>query len=273
MRNMNVKNVKSWRKLRDFVGELRDSNDEFLWRGQRDATWKLSSTIYRFFESQSVPQNDRMDYENRTVKFFQRRVKSARDLEIKISEKSEILVLMQHYGCPTCMLDWSKSPFVALYFAIEEQSASAALFGLNLTKYQALVGEKVALDDYDGSILSWIPGRVFGHLQRDRVTFPIPLVPEPITDREYNQQTAFLVDLQHEKPLEDCFLGDVNDYLWKLEFGRSMRSSIVSDLLSMNIDGYHLFQGLHGIALRSKEYLLGEKDFGYTTDDPNFRPL
>ena len=270
---MNVKNVKSWRELRDFVGDLRDSNDEFLWRGQRDATWKLSSTIYRFFESQFIPQNDRMDYENRAVEFFQRRVKSARDLEVKISEKSEILALMQHYGCPTRMLDWSKSPFVALYFAIEEQSAKAALFGLNLTKYQALVGEKVVLDDYDGSVLSWIPRRVFGHLQRDSVTFPIPLVPEPITDREYNQQTAFLVDLQHEKPLEDCFLGDVNDYLWKLEFGRSMRPSIVSDLLSMNIDGYHLFQGLHGIALRSKEYMLGEKDFGHTTDDPNFRPL
>lgn len=270
---MNIKNVKSWRELRDFISELRDSSDEFLWRGQRDAAWKLSSTIYRFFESQSIPQHDRLPYENRAEEFFQLCVKRSRDLKIKISIRPNVLVLMQHYGCPTRMLDWSKSPFVALHFAVEEQSETAALFGLNLTKYQALVSQKVVIDDYDGGVLSWIPKRVFGHLQRDGVTFPIPLVPEPITDREYNQQTAFLVDLQHEKPLEDCFLGDANDYLWKLEFGRSMRPSIVSDLLSMNIDGYHLFQGLHGIALRSKEYLLGEKDFGHTTGSLNFKAL
>ena len=267
---MNNKSIESWRELRDFVGELRGCSDEFLWRGQRDAAWKLSSTIYRFFESQSVPQDNRLDYESRAIVFFQRCVKSAQDVVIEVREKSELLVLMQHYGCPTRMLDWSKSPFVALHFAVEEQSETAALFGLNLTKYQALVGERVVLDDYDGGVLSCIPSRIFEHLQRDGVTFPIPLVPEPISDREYNQQTAFLVDLQLEKPLEDCFLGDANDYLWKLEFGRSMRSSLVSDLLAMNIDGHHLFQGLHGIALRSKEYLLGDKDFGHTMGNPNY---
>ena len=267
---MNIKNVESWRELRDFIGELRDSSDEFLWRGQRDASWKLSSTIYRFFESQAVAQNDRQPFETRAERFFQRRLKSPQDLKIEVVERSDLLVLMQHYGSPTRMLDWSKSPFVALHFALEEQRSTAALFGLNLTKYQALVSQNVVLDDYDGGVLSWIPRRVFGHLETQNITFPIPLVPEPITDREHKQQTAFLVDLQHEKPLEDCLIGDANDYLWKLEFGRRVRPSIVSDLLAMNIDGYHLFQGIEGIALRSKEYLLGEKNFGDTTGDKDF---
>ena len=52
---MNVINIKSWKELQNLVSDLRNSGDEFLWRGQRNSSWKLSSTSYRFFESQSIP--------------------------------------------------------------------------------------------------------------------------------------------------------------------------------------------------------------------------
>ena len=215
---MNVNKHENWAELKRQIEQLQDGGDEFLWRGQSNSTWKLKSSIYRFFETQDILKEDRRERENQAEQFFVDYVNNSPDAKFNLVHKSQILMLMQHYGCPTRMLDWSKSPYIATFFAIQDLSRIGAIFALNLTKYQSLVRDNVILDDYDGSVLQVIPKRVFGHLERGEITFPIPLITKPITPREAEQQTAFLVDMQLEKSLEDCFIGNTCDYLWKFEF-------------------------------------------------------
>ncbi len=131
---MNVNKHENWAELKRQIEQLQDGGDEFLWRGQSNSTWKLKSSIYRFFETQDILKEDRRERENQAEQFFVDYVNNSPDAKFNLVHKSQILMLMQHYGCPTRMLDWSKSPYIATFFAIQDLSRIGAIFAIILIK-------------------------------------------------------------------------------------------------------------------------------------------
>lgn len=109
----------------DQVYEEFKETSNILYRGQREAKWRLYSKLQRFWI------NDELGKKNHFVGFLKKMIqmgldtysKNIRELLKEIHDDSEndiaVLGFLQHHGCPTPLLDWTFSFKNALYFGLD----------------------------------------------------------------------------------------------------------------------------------------------------------
>jgi hypothetical protein len=243
---MEINKICSIQDLLEAISERKTSDDNIFWyRGQSNKTWGLLPTMLR--------SNLRCSEETLVTRFKQNASMLIGD---KPNTYFDWLFLMQHYGVPTRLLDWTESPLIALYFAVEkEDTDDGALWlldplGLNREARVTKPTELQFIPSFDDELLQPYSGSSESRTE----IYPIATIATRNSVRIQAQQGVFTIHhpALPAKPIED--IGD-QKHFHKIEIPGKDKLKIKRQLKLLGISRFQLFPELSSVSELVKEVM------------------
>ncbi|WGE69987.1 FRG domain-containing protein [Actinobacillus equuli subsp. haemolyticus] len=194
-----------------------------FYRGHSNKRYRLQSTLERYINNESLTRKQFDEIQKEFLHVCKNTLKG------KISEQfilfdtkfdNEIWAIGQHYGLRTPLLDWTKSFWVALYFAFEElQSESDYRVIYILSQFMSESTYPVIQSKID----------IGGRLYAQKGVFTNLLASE-IEERNKKPEAIFEID----PPITKIFISS------------NLRNEVMSFLYSINIHASTLFPDIYG---------------------------
>lgn len=216
--------------------------ERFLFRGHGSNKWHLTTTLHR------IGRYDLSRYRQIVVDHLTKAVNSTLSRKYNMRDPVDfgaLISLAQHHGFPTPLLDWTRSPFVAAYFAFASPAARQPGSYARIYRFAA--------EDW----AKRLP-------QPANVDDPAPAV----SIREFEAY-----DNPRHLPQQSCHTftnvadvsawiamaagGHSNDYLTTYDIPNEHRVEALRELAYMGVTASSMFPGLEGLCRGARERFFG----------------
>ncbi len=229
----------------------RDGAPGLWFRGSGKSTWALIPKLYRTNKSINLV----LGIEDEIREEFIRRAPAL--TAFHPANEWEWYFLMQHYGAPTRLLDWTESPLTALYFAVKDNEGlqDAAVWVLDpwwLNDKVVGKGLGVLPPGSPGLAKSdikryraWLPAR-FEAKGKLKTPSPVAIFPTQFDRRIAAQRSCFTIHGRRPKTLDQLFPRD-SDKIAKIIIPSYVISEMRDELIDYCTDEATIFPDLEGL--------------------------
>lgn len=275
---METRHLSSWEEFPGAISEIRNEfgsysrelpdggsyevANDVLFRFQADSGWHLETTLERASDNEYSLSNytsDATRYVNEIESVTGKKLEVPTWNELRESLKANndfmrvywpapvyaYLVYLRHHGFPSPLLDWTKSPYIAAYFAFEKSIAAerCAIYA--------------AIEMPRGGKSGW-EGEAFLRAHGPYVTTHA---------RHFNQKSWYTTATRWDKKSKEHVFcshdhvknGSRQDVIIKMTLPRTERLKVLRELEDYNINHYTLFQSEDALirTMAMREFDLG----------------
>lgn len=262
-----------------------------LWafRGQSDSEWGLKTKFEREGEQHSLNTYFYSVCESNVITNFKRQAGQYIQNLPDPQNTLDWLAIIQHYGGPTRLLDFTYSFYVATFFAIQNASSDSAVWSLNinyLLKKDSEFKSQIGMISFQNIIKKYVErlNNFIGYTPSDQADESICIVEPFIQEKRLSiQQGLFIGPTNIEKSFQSNLASAINakndnfsdnnlslitsdqlesingDDLFLIKFilSKDIKYEVVDQLRNMNISDATLFPGIDGFT-RSLNYAFHE---------------
>ncbi len=252
--------AKNWDEFQDCLNKLNAGREKwlgdfpsssiFLYRGQRKKEWGLDTTLERYLGKKfpysfnaylHIMRAIRPEIESFTnTKWVftplsvSKKVLDSKDV-LSIQQKDlEFMIYIRHHGFPSPLLDWSKSPYIAAYFAFRDSETIDDMASIYVLWEKPLGGKFESHGDNTANIIS-VPPEIRTHkrhfLQQCQYTY---CGGPALKSWHFKSHDAVL-------KRDNFYKENDQNSLWKINIPSSQKYIFLKRLDGLNITGHSLF--------------------------------
>ncbi len=250
---METVTIKSWddmRRIADYTDIGSVGNHPYAFRGQSDVNWQLQPSLLRYFNTNTTAEAA-LEIERLALKEFKENahIHLSPNTFATTTDTISWWTMMQHYGSPTRLLDWTTSIYVAAYFATNgEYHTDGAIWIVHIHTLDNIMcqnGSSNNIPKIEGEIRQL-------YFANDPPTTMTFCGRNNKSDRMISQQGIFSISRSvlgdHGELLDQAF----NNTSDKLHYAKvivpaALKHELARRLRTMNITANALFPGIDGL--------------------------